>query len=104
MCCCAVLIFMSAMYHDLSWNIYKLAHINLIVLYHMHTTMYGTHQIQLKRDTRGTRKGNTCTRVFLVIYTQLHAMQITFVYRPTRVFTTCLHAKAIFARTRVCVC
>ena len=66
---------------------------------------YGTHQIQLKRDTRGTRKGNVCyTRVFLVIYTQLHAMQITFVYRPTRVFTTCLHAKAIFARTRVCVC
>ena len=31
-------------------------------------------------------------------------MQITFVYRPTRVFTTCLHAKAISARTRVCVC
>ena len=31
-------------------------------------------------------------------------MQITFVYRPTRVFTTCLHAKAIFARTRVYAC
>ena len=37
--------------------------------------MYGTHQLQLKRDTRGTRKGHACyTRVFLVIYTQLHAM------------------------------
>ena len=71
----------------------------------MSITLYGTHQIQLKRDTRGTRKGNACyTRVFLVIYTQLHAMQITFVYRPTRVFTTCLHAKAIFARTRVYAC
>ena len=37
--------------------------------------LYGTHQLQLKRDTRGTRKGHACyTRVFLVIYTQLHAM------------------------------
>ena len=59
---------------------------------YIHT--YGTHQLQLKRDTRGTRKGNACyTRVFLVIYTQLHAMQITFVYRPTRVFTTYLRTR-----------
>ena len=36
---------------------------------------YGTHQLQLKRDTRGIRKGHACyTRLFLVIYTQLHAM------------------------------
>ena len=63
---------------------------------------YGTHQLQLKRDTQRVLHTYAC--VFLVIYTQLHAMQIIFVYRPTRVFTTCLHTKAIFARTRVCVC
>ena len=58
--------------------------------------VYGTHQLQLKRNMRGTRKGNACyTRVFIVIYTQVHEMQITFVYRPTRVITTCLHAKGI---------
>ena len=44
--------------------------------YYVHISYkYGTHQLQLKRDTRGTRKGHACcTRIFLVIYTQLHAM------------------------------
>ena len=42
-------------------------------------------------------------RVFLVIYMQVHAMQITFVYRPTRVFTTCLHAK-VFLHTHAYAC
>ena len=66
---------------------------------------YCTHQLQLKRDTRGTRKDHArYTRIFLVIYMQLHAMSFTCVYRPPRIFTTCLHAKLIFARTRVCVC
>ena len=43
---------------------------------HFHgVRIYGTHQLQLKRDTRVTRKGHACyTRVFLVIYMQLHAM------------------------------
>ena len=55
---------------------------------------YGTHQLQLKRNTRVTRKSHTCyTRVFLPAYTQLHAIEFIFVYRLTRVTITCLHAK-----------
>ena len=56
----------------------------------MHVYIYGTHQLQLKRDMRGTGKGHACyTRVFLVIYTQcklpscigLHAYSL-LVYTP----------------------
>ena len=37
----------------------------------LYACTYGMHQLQLKSDTLGTRKGHACyTRIFLVIYTR----------------------------------
>ena len=56
--------------------IFCIVHKNVaLTMYSAFVTLYGMHQLQLKRDMRGTRKGHVCyARVFLVIYTQLHAM------------------------------
>ena len=66
---------------------------------------YGTHQLQLKRDTRGTRKGNECyTRVFLVIYTQLHAMQIIFAYIGLHASSLLVYTQRPFLHAHVYAC
>ena len=61
-----------------TWSFFNIVvdqkHIINFVWPYIYIYIYGTHQLQLKRDTRGTRKGHACyTLVFLVIYTQLHA-------------------------------
>ena len=66
--------------------------------------MYSTHQLQLNCNTRSTCRGHASyTRMILWYnYTQLHALWITFVYRPTRMSTNYLHEKFNFTCIRVC--
>ena len=70
----------------------------LVVVMCLLSPMYSKHQLQLKQDTSVPRQLNTYV---FVIYTQLHALPITFMYRATCVFTTSTHEVLFYMHTHV---
>ena len=64
---------------------------------------YGTHQLQLKWDMHGTRRGHaSCTHMFLsYAYTQLHVLSITIVHRVYSSLSLATCKVLFYTHTRV---